>query len=66
MCRENKTRLIIEQKQKYSNAIEKQSVKPAAVTMSGPGHLSIRKDISVKHLVSTTMIQLSAFCSRCT
>lgn len=39
-----------EQKQKYSNAIEKQSIKSTA--MNGAGYLGIRRDTSVKHLVS--------------
>lgn len=43
------------QKQKYSNAVEKQSMK-SSMSSSGAsttGYMSIRKDISVKHLVST-------------
>lgn len=44
------------QKQKYSNAIEKQSMMKSSQSSSGAssttGYLSIRKDISVKHLVS--------------
>lgn len=43
----------LEQKQKYSNAIEKQSMKSTtAAGLNGSSHLGIRKDISVKHLVS--------------
>jgi hypothetical protein len=43
-----------EQKQKYSNAIEKQSSSRSnSVTMNGVGYLGIRKDMSVKNLVST-------------
>lgn len=47
-------RSMIEQKQKYSNAIEKQSIQPPpSVAMNGSGFLGINRDISVKHLVST-------------
>lgn len=44
--------MLCEQKQKYSNAIEKQSTKLSAVGMNDSGYLGISKDISVKHLVS--------------
>lgn len=53
MCRETHKLIAREQKQKYSNAIEKQSIKLSAVGMSGPGYLAVRNDISVKHLVSS-------------
>lgn len=46
-----KTQLTVcdKQKQKFSKAVERQSTKSA---MNSSGHLDIRKDISVKHLVS--------------
>lgn len=47
----------LKQKQKYSNAIEKQSIKSttaAVVGMNGSENLAIKRDVSVKHLVSIT------------
>lgn len=52
-----------EQKQKYSNAIEKQSIKSTAVGTNGPGYLAVRNDISVKHLVSSGACAIEFCCS---
>lgn len=49
ICRKTQSTVCDKQKQKFSNAVERQSMKSA---MNSSGHLDIRKDISVKHLVS--------------
>lgn len=54
-----------EQKQKYSNAIEKQSIKSTAVGTNGPGYLAVRNDISVKHLVSSGACAIEFFFVLC-
>lgn len=51
MCRET-IDCVAEQKQKYSNAIEKQSIKSTAVRLNGSSYLGVQRDVSVKHLVS--------------
>ncbi|CRK98633.1 CLUMA_CG012184, isoform A [Clunio marinus] len=42
--------MATKQKEKYSNAIEKQFLRASAVGMNAPGYLGINRDISVKHL----------------
>lgn len=66
ICRKQSIVCCGEQKQKYSNAIEKQSIK-TTTGMNGAWQLGIRKDTSVKHLVSSDdswrFCTRHAFCS---